>query len=321
MSLIEPTADDICGEGFQRVAGRPATPEELTRANRFWLEETFAEVWARGTQEDRFRLRALENTAVQVLDAGIRRYDWPSDFYRPISAVLLKGDITGTLVSDPGGSATATSGGSVVWASEASADLLAELGETAGASTALSGLWLVVTSGDAEGALREIASVTISSSGGTTYYRFNLDRPWTDDELPVTGDTLAVASKAGDILPEDLARVMDNGGSTASTGVPGRMSNFDRMLELDIAPDDEAVYVLVLRYFVDLMKVQKDSTVMREILRQWRAPLTRGIAKIAAQDLDDSRYTVFRKEWEDALVGLLAQDSGYWPEFAGFSPG
>jgi len=321
MSLIAPTADDICGEGFQRVAGRPATPQELARANRFWLEETFAEVWARGTQEDRFRLRALENTAVQVLDAGIRRYDWPSDFYRPISAVLLKGDIAGTFVSEPGTSVTATSGASVAWASEASADLLAKLAETAGANTTLSGLWLIVTSGDAEGALREIASVTISSSGGTTYYRFNLDRAWSDDELPVTADTFVVVSQAGDLLPEDLARVMDNGGSMAGTGVPGVMSNFDRMLELDVAPDDEETYVLVMRYFVDLMKVQKDSTVMQEILRQWRAPLTRGIAKIAAQDLDDSRYATFRKEWEDALVGLLAQDSGYWPDFAGLRPG
>lgn len=319
MPLVTPNADEIVAEGFRRVAGRPATADEVKRGVTFWLEEVLAEIWQKANAEDTIRLRSLEASSVLVLDTGIRRYDWPADFYRPQGVRLLKGTITGTLVNGPGASVTASSGGTSVFASEASADVLAAVGDTAGESLELSGLWLVVTSGDARGAIREIPSITVSSSGGTTYYEIHVDQAWTDDVLPETGDTFAVCEEAGDWLDEEMREEVDARFTIPGLGVPARFNNYERQLEFDVAPDAGAVYVVWLRYWANLLKVDKDSTLMQTILTNWRVPLVRGIAKIAASDLDDSRAKQFRDDWAESLIALLNQEYEYGPRFKGFT--
>ena len=303
--IIVPTADEICAEGFRRVAGRVPTPTELNRAVTVWFEEVICDIWEFGTHQDITRFRSLQNSSVAVLTRGRRRYSWPEDFHRPIAVSLLEGDLAGVFAED-------TTDGGVVLYAENTGELL-DYFDADDADYSRSGNYVVVTSGPGEGAMREILYV---EKVGTDW-KFTIDAPWLNTELPVAGNTFSVVTEVGRWQDEDMVQEQDRWWTVAGTGTPVSFNNFDQTLELNVAPGD-GVYAVVMRYWANPLKIRKDSEVMQSICTNWRNALTKGLMKIAAFEFDDDRLKAIKEEYNAALVSLVEHEYDYGPEFQGF---
>ena len=357
MAIVTPTADDICTEGFRRVAGRVPTSQELDRMLKFWLEEVLAEIWQTATRDDTVRFKSLENSATLVLRGGQRKYDWPDDFHRPIAITLYEPEYTG-IVGDgddieAGGQASlvpygftttgAADGGNYLM-HRYDADLVTAImgGSTATPWYGFSGKKIVMTerynevtpplvwiSGPGTGLMREILhTVEFLGQSGTLWIHI-LDDLWESPNVPVPGDPFVILSATRFWQTEEMRGQFDEEMLRDGVGVPCRFNNFDHTLEFDVASDrhatvsgDQHEYLVAeLRYWSNILKINKDSDVMQRILTNWRVPLVKGIAKITAQSLDDARYTQFREDFAAALVALVNQEWDYGVGFEGFRLG
>lgn len=302
---ITPTADDLCREAYQTIAGREPTADKLLRMATLWVEEGLLDVWQFATHNDITRFKALENSAVLVLTKGRRRYDFPEDWHRPIAATLLEGTLTGTVATD-------TADGDLVLAVENDGDLE---DYDYGDGYALSGRYLVISSGEAEGEMREIVSVDEEGPPA----ELTIDAEWLDGGLPEEGDTFFIATVRGQWVDEEMREHQDRYTSRPAMGVPVSFNEFDRTLELDVAPDS-TTYALLIRYWSHPCKVNKESTVMQQILVNWRNAIMRYMEWRTARDIDDSRVNALKKDYEDARLALMENEYDRGPAFDGFRP-
>ena len=317
-----PTADDLCTEGFRMVAGREPAGDELDRAVKFWLEDVLDDIWTAATRDDTVRYKLLENTSVLLLTKGQRRYDWPDDFHRPICISMLEGTIEGEVVSAADSAATGLSGatpadGTEYLPAENTGDL-----EDYFAGTApfydLSGLYVVMTDGDAEGVMRQVVSVTDYLIPGSVHV-FKLDDVWVDPEIPAEDDTFMIAETVWEELVEDMRDHMDRATTRAGIGKPTSFNEFDRGLELDVAPDSDS-YAIVVRYWANPLKIDKESTIFETLCTNWRSTLTKGITAYAARALDDTRAEKFRAEFLQNVEFLINKEYDRGPQLRGIYP-
>lgn len=149
------------------------------------------------------------------------------------------------------------------------------------------------------------------------YYDITINGVWQAPQVPGNGDTFSVATIRGRWLDEEMREYMDEVSSRVGLGFPFSFVNFDRDIELDVAPDKG--YVLMLRYWTDPRKVEKDSAIFRRIILNWRNAITQGVRARTAMALDDNRYVEIKREYDMAVLALVEHEYDYTPKFDRFA--
>ena len=324
--VTTPTADEICREAFRLIAGRQPTAEQANTAVKKWLEEALGDIWHFATHQDITRFKALENSAVLVLTKGRRRYSFPDDFHRPICATLVQGDITGEICPEAdmaeivGELDTVEPADGTYYLPATNEGSLEDYFADAGAAPfyTLSGRYLIVTSGDAKAVMREVVSVTDYDNTNLIHV-FELDEPWIADEIPVAADTFMICSERGLWIDEEMREELDNLLTRTGTGLPIAFNDFEHQIEFDVAFDDTN-YALLLRYFANPLKINKQSFAMQRILTNWRVVLGAYIQWKTAVEIDDGRVLTLRKAYEQARIEIVESEYDRGPKFDGFIP-
>jgi hypothetical protein len=133
--------------------------------------------------------------------------------------------------------------------------------------------------------------------------------------LPAVSDGYLVVSEIKDLLKITNAR-FDQYQYPGLPGVPKRYAPIINETSGRIAlnPIPDAVYGLRKRYYVDLMKIDTDSTLYLTLLRRWANVFEQGIYVWKCGE-DDDRYDSQNAILQQFLANLLVTDlDGYKPQ-------
>jgi len=99
-------------------------------------------------------------------------------------------------------------------------------------------------------------------------------------------------------------------------GEPSRYAIFNDVLYFDSIIDDfgsaSAIYAynfaVLIDYLVDVNKADLTSTIMADVLREWRQPLLLGIQARAYLEKNDARYLTIQNQYEMAIQRAMQRD-------------
>lgn len=286
-----PTVATLTEEACNKVSYATPSCDINDRAETNWMEEIKNDIWTKGQAFGSTRFRSLQTDQVQITTIGLAKYDFNTDFDEPMSISFLNGTHTGT--------ATAGASNSITLAADEDVSV-----------ASCEGNWMLLTGGTGSAQLRQVTDYSTStlvatvspvwgtSPDATTTYRIIDTVTELDEEDLSDIGSLGTFSKAN---PSAFARINE-----------GHASRFI----LD-KPPDASTYGLYIRYYANLMEVDVASTLYTNLLTNWRAPITYGLACRVAETLDDDRYMVFKAEYEKLTQQLLDLELVYVP-FEGF---
>jgi len=293
-----PTAATITAEAYYKVGMANPSAAQITRATTYFIEEVKHDMWTRRHPNgEPVRYKSLENSSVDITTIGIGRMALPTDFDQAISISLLTGTHTG--IAQTGGASTMT---------------LAS-GEDASEADVV-GNYLLGTSGDCENNLRQVTTYS------TTTYIATVSPAWTT--APAAADTYLIVDNERELEQESLQEIGAIGNSWA-TGKPSAYAYFNEGVNRYILfdrPPDAATYGILFRYYsnVHLIDITDTaSTIMSSIFRDWRNALVYGVATKIAEDEDDSKYTIFKSEYEREVADIIGKELPYYNQFEGFT--
>jgi hypothetical protein len=288
------TGDELCTEAFKKVGIDSPTATQLTRAEDNFLNEIKNDIWLRAGRSGNTRLKSLQAVAVDITIDGQSRYAWPSDFDEEITLSWLTGTHTGT-----------AQGG-------ASTTITLEDAEDAG-STEVVGKYILVTSGTAENGFRQVVAYD------TDTYIATVDLAWGTN--PVSTDTYRIINsitklEEGNVLDAGLGSDLTEGQATEFTKAYEGVSEY---YYLNKNPN-AGTYGLHLRYYANLMEVDigEGATIMTKLFLNWWDVWIEGIAWKIAFDEDDTKYEVFKAEYERLVDNMIAKEYPFGGEFTGF---
>jgi hypothetical protein len=293
------TGDSIATECLKRL-DYDDTDIDIPKVSRVvdeWIPEVLSNIARAGREAGHgcLKLRSLQNSALMLTEVGRRRYDIPPDLDTPISVELLTSKESGSLGSSAGIGGTTLLTNTTLSATLTSDDV---------------GRWLVLLNGPAAGVLREIVSVTTVSTAITV----GLSREWEIGYVPIAGNLFMVADGNTGPLEQITTGDLDDGHRTMGTGTPSRYAIHDRVIELDIAPCETAA--MTIRYYLDPLKIDRDSARMQEMLARWKGTIMNGLLAIGLQDIDDVRAGRAAERAELSTAHLI-QDELEWSDFKG----
>jgi len=291
---IAQTSAKIALEGLKKVGISSPTAEQQTRAEEVFLREILGDICTSPGRSFNNRLKSLQSVSTQISTVGLSKYSVPTDFDEEISITILDGTHTGT----------ATAGGASTITLAAAEDATEEEAE---------GNYILITSGTGSAQLRQITDYN------TTTLVVTVDTAWTT--TPDATSVYLIVDEAHEL--EDESIIGFSGiGTDFSKGLP---SSYNKVSEAGAEyfildkPTDKATYGIMTRYYAEITKVDEDSDTMARINRLWYNVLVNGVAAKVAEDEDDSKYQVYKSEYERLKVNLLAKETPYGVEFDGFT--
>lgn len=253
-----PTLVTLVTEGLRQAGIFNPTPTQLSTYQNEVMEQLKNNLWQSVKQ-----MKPLMTFSYSVLVAGQSRYSCPEDYSSDLSMVILVGLTTGL-----------ASGGSV---------------NTLVISTAVSqdqtiGKELLITGGSAASSCSQI--IGVSGTGPytlTVYPDFQATPDATstymivDNQYPCDADHIANYDKfrsAGLDRPRKFFPMGDE--------------DFDEFI-FDTAPDATQVYGVRMRYYVNIMTLDLNSTLMSTLYQKFRDYWIKGVRAQALADNDDTR--------------------------------
>ena len=291
----DPTLATIVSEAFKKVNIDSPSSAKTTRGQDYFCEEVKDDIWRR---KDRFgrsvRYKTLQSEDMIITTVGISKYDWPSDFDELISISFLDGTHTGTASAGAAGTITL------------------ESGEDASESDVV-GNYILFTGGTGAKTYGQITTYSTSTLIATPGANWST--------APSTDTTYRIINNIQE-LEEEGMEDMGTLGTSFSTGDPNSFAKIyedenDRYI-LDKAPD-ASTYGLLVRYYVNIHKIDLAGTLMTKIYRNWRDCLVYGVATKIAESEDDSKYAVLKGEYEARVSDLIAKEVPYSNQFEGFT--
>lgn len=291
----DPTATTIVTEAFNKVGNANPSATELTRAETYWLVETYMDIWSRvDGYGNPIKYEILQEDEVQVTTVGISRYSFASDYDEEISISFLDGDHTGT--AQAGANTTIT----------------LEDGEDAGESDVV-GNYILTTGGTGSGQLRQVTTYS------TTTYVATIAAAWSTN--PSSDTTYRIINRVTDLEKESLLDL----GTIGTSFEIGNPSSYAVYRETDSdyfmldKPPSASTFGLYVRYYVNIHHVDITGDLMTKIYRNWRPALVYGVAAAAALNDDDDKYEYLVNRYEALVAGLIAKELPYGGEFEGFT--
>lgn len=284
----QPTATTIVTEALKRfLNGGVPDPDEVTRATDYGLEKVKRDIMGLGKT-----WKPLMETIYRMTKVGVSHYDNPADFEKDASVGLMDGTHTGVLTNV---------GSSSVMTLAAAEDALQRECE---------GKVLLITSGNGVNQAQVIDDYVFATKIATLA-----------DGLTTTPNVLDGYMVVDSI--KDLNEItIERYEQFRYPGVPAEPVRFvpirnDTVGQIALHPVPDAVYGIKRRYFIDLMKLDVESTRYLSLLRRWANVLEQGVYvwKLAE---DDDRYDAENQSYQNMLLTLMAHDLyGFDPVKAG----
>ena len=248
-----PTASGIVSEAMRQALGRAATSGEVARGLDVWIPEIHGDVWFGSSSH-----KLVETTAVVLATKGTQVYDFPSDCDQIIDITVLDGTARDTLQSATASTATLVSSDN--------ANENARIGRE-----------LVLLSGTGSGQRRTML-------GWTAPQATALSANWST--VPVSTTTYLVADTYTP-LSEAVGDAWNAESDRTLLDRPTAYLESGRTYAIRPVPDK--IYPLLVRYWIDLQKVDLASTAFTDLLRTWRSLYNQGIFVKTLRDEDDMR--------------------------------
>jgi hypothetical protein len=284
--LVTEALDKADAPGFQ------------TRAESYWVQEIFNDIWNRALGAGSTKLRTLQTYEVKITTIGQQKYDFASDFDDEINLSILDGDHRDT--GQAGGNTTIT-----LAADEDAAE------------DDVVGKYILITGGTGVNGLRQAVAYN------TTTKQATVDRAW--DTNPDVTSTYLIAKQITELDPDTI----DSMGSLGANTSIGKPALYARITEgvnsrfiLD-KPSDLATYGLLIRYYANIHKVDLDnavSTLIDKIYQNWQGVLKQGIyTKALEHNIDSDRHIKAKADYEQMTTNLLIKEMPIFEEFEGFT--
>ncbi len=274
---VQPTALSLVTEGLRQARIFYPTASQLATYQNEVMEQLKNELWTELKQS-----KPLMTFSYMVLVPGQSRYSCPSDYSSDMTMVVETGLTTGIAVS-------ATSNTLVSPALVGPLDLDQTLGKD-----------LAIISGTAMASVSQVTGVVNNPDGTTTltvYPDFQTIPDSTsgfmlvDNQYPVEQKHISIYD-----------RFRSSGVDRPSYFFPMGDEDFDEFI-FDVAPDNSYPYVVRMRYTVNIMTLDLNSTLMGTLYQKFREYWIRGIKYQALSDNDD---TDAPKSEQDRQMKLLA---------------
>lgn len=272
-----PTSASLVTEGLRQAGIFNPTASQLATYQNEVMEQLKNELWVELKQA-----KPLQIFSYLTLTPGQSRYSCPSDYSSDMSMALMTGLMTGT----------ATAGSTNTLTIPVSSSLLGE-SQTLGKD-------LAITSGTAANSCSQIIGITNTSPQVLTVYpEFQAIPDGTstymivDNQYPIDQKHIALYDK---FRISELNR--------PRYFFPMGDEDFDEFI-FDCAPDANYTYMIRMRYFVNIMTLDLNSTLMGTLYRKFREYWIRGIKYQALADNDDTRAPQSEEERKTKLQGLI----------------
>jgi len=289
-----PTASNIVTEAFKKTGIGDPTATQITRATDYFLEEVKDDIYNRAEQDGHVQMKTLQSWDVQSTTIGISKYAVPSDFDSEMTLTFLNGTHTGT--------ATAGAAKTVTLAADEDA-----------AVAAVEGKFILITGGTGENEFRQVTDYNSTTMVATVLTAWGTN--------PDNTSTYRIIDHTTE-LDEENIEAFGGVGSIFDKGTPSGFCKFSEdgseYLMLD-KPSDASTYGLLLRYYLNIHKIDLSSDHYTKLLTNWRTVLTYGVAAKVAENEDDDKFAAATQRYEAALKTLFIKELPYGGEFQGFS--
>ena len=282
-----PTAASLVTEGLRQARIFNPTASQIATYQNEVMEQLKNDLWQQVKQ-----MKPLMTFSYMVLTPGQSRYSCPSDYSSDMTMVVETGLYTGTVVSG-------TTNAIVVSVSPNGAfDVNQVLGED-----------LVITAGTAVNSVSQIIGCVNNNDGTqtlTVYPDFQATPDGTssymivDNQWPVEQRHIAeydLFHRAGYI---DRPRYF----------FPMGDEDYDEFI-FDVAPDNVYLYCVRMRYFVNIMTLDLNSTLMSTLYQKFREYWIKGVKAQALDDnMDDSAVMAFKERDQKLQALIMSQQYG-----------
>jgi hypothetical protein len=274
-----PTAASLVTEGLRQARIFYPTAGQIATYQTEVMEQLKNDLWQQVKQ-----MKPLQTFSYMVLVPGQSRYSCPTDFSSDMTMVIETGLVSAVALS-------ATASTIVVPASVGSLGLTQTLGKD-----------LAIIAGTASASVSQITGVVNNANGTTTltvYPNFQATPDSTstfmivDNQWPVEQDHIA-----------NYDKYRSSGLSRPQKFFPMGDEDFDEFI-FDVAPDNNYSYVVRMRYFVNIMTLDLNSTLMSTLYQKFREYWIKGIKAQALADNDDTTAKDAFAERDQKLQALI----------------
>ena len=274
-----PTANNLVTEGLRQAGIFNPTASQVSTYLNEVMEQLKNNLWTELKQA-----KPLMTFSYAILVPGQSRYSCPSDFSSDMSMALLTGLATGTAQSGTAPTLTMPSSAGKYGVDNTLGKDLVITGGSAVAS--VSQIVGVVTNGDGSTTLTVYPDFQAIPDGTSTYMIV-------DNQYPIEADHIANYDRF----------------RTASLDRPRKFfpmgdEDYDEFI-LDCPPDANYTYAIRMRYTVNIMTLDLNSTLMSTLYQKFREYWIKGIKAQALMDNDDTRGPTALQERNSKLQELI----------------
>lgn len=276
-----PTAVSLVTEGLRQARIFYPTAAQISTYQNEVMEQLKNDLWQQVKQ-----MKPLMTFSYMVLTPGQSRYSCPSDYSSDMSMVCETGLYTGTV------SAATASTLTVPTVPNGNYDLNQVLGED-----------LVIIAGTALNSVSQIIGLVNNHNGTQTLTVY--------PNFQATPDATSSYMIVDNTWPIEQRHIAELDMYHRSGGIdrpryffPMGDEDFDEF-QFDVAPDNFYTYCVRMRYFVNIMTLDLNSTLMSTLYQKFREYWIKGIKAQALADQDDTTANDAFKERDQKLQALI----------------
>jgi len=276
-----PTATTLVTEGLRQAGIFYPTASQISTYQNEVMEQLKNELW-----QELKQAKPLMTFSYMVLTPGQSRYSCPSDYASDMSMTIMTGLYTGTVTA-------------------ATADTLTVPVTPNGAydENQVMGEDLCITGGTGVNSVSQITGVTNNNNGTqtlTVYPNFQA--------MPDSTSTYMIIDNTWPCEQRHIAEYdmyhRSGGLDRPRYFFPMGDEDFDEFI-FDVAPDNVYQYCCRMRYIVNIMTLDLNSTLLSTLYQKFREFWIYGIKSQALMDNDDSRGPSSEMERKDKLLALI----------------
>ncbi len=276
-----PTAASLVTEGLRQARIFYPTAAQISTYQNEVMEQLKNDLWQQVKQ-----MKPLMTFSYMVLTPGQSRYSCPSDFSSDMSMVALTGLYTGTVLAGTANTLT------VPITPNGAFDQNQVMGED-----------LVIIAGTAQNSVSQIIGVVNNNNGTqtlTVYPNFQGTADATSSYMIVDNQWPIEQRHIAEFDLYHRASMIDR----PRYFYPMGDEDFDEF-QFDCAPDNFYVYCVRMRYFVNIMTLDLNSTLMSTLYQKFREYWIKGIKAQALADQDDTTASQAFQERDQKLQALI----------------
>jgi len=280
-----PTAVSLATEGLYQAHIFNPTSSQITRYSTEVMDQLKNELWQAVKQ-----MKPLMNFSYTVLTPGQSRYSCPSDYSSDLSMVILTGLTTGQVLSATPSSITIPSSAGPISSDQTLGKDVAIITGTASAS--VSQVVGLVQNVDTTYTLSVYPNFQGTPDGTSTFMII-------DNQYPVDADHIANYDRYRPSYLDRPRKFYSMGDE-----------DFDEFI-FDCAPDAVYTYVVRMRYYVNIMTLDLNSTLMTTLYQKFRDYWIAGVKHRAlADNMDDEQQLALSDKTNTLQRLIMSQQYG-----------